>query len=101
MLNMEELQEIFKDIDANKQKLLKPLMEETVFIKNTLDELKKYPLIRINPNNINQQKRTEAGRMFKDYQQAYNNNVKILLSALSKEQTMAESPLLKMLKEYE
>ena len=101
MLKVEELEEIFKDIDINKQKLLKPLMEETVFLKNTLNELRKYPLIRVNPNNPAQTKRTEAGRMFKDYQQAYNNNVKILLSALNKEQTMGESPLLKMLKDYE
>ena len=101
MTKIEDLQDIFKDIDKNKQKLLAPLMEETVFLKNTLDDLKKYPLIKINPNNPSQQKRTEAGRMFKDYQQAYNNNVKILLSALSKEQTMGESPLLKMLKDYE
>jgi len=81
-MNMEQLTKIFDEIDKKKFELLKPLMEETIFLKNHLDFLKTLPLIEVNPNNPKQQRKTEAGKMLKDYMQAFNVNMKILLSAL-------------------
>ena len=57
-------------------------MEETIFLKNHLDYLKKLPLIEVHPTNPKLQRKTEAGKMLKDYEQAFNVNMKILLSAL-------------------
>lgn len=81
-MNMEELKIIFEEIDKKKFDLLVPLMEETIFLKNHLDYLKTLPLIEVNSKNPRQQRKTEAGKMLKDYEQAFNVNMKILLSAL-------------------
>lgn len=81
-MNMEQLTEIFNEIDKKKFELLVPVMEETIFLKNHLDYLKTLPLIEVNPKNPKLQRKTEAGKMLKDYEQAFNVNMKILLSAL-------------------
>ena len=97
-MDLKEIKELFKDIDESKMKLLEPIMEETVFIKEQLDMLKKLPLIRIHPEHPDIQKRTEAGKMLKEYEQTFNNNMKILLSTLNSSDISDENPILMWLK---
>ena len=74
------LRDIFKDIDENKQSLISEVIENVVFLEKTLTELKKLPHIKVNPADSAQQKRTEAGKLYKDYLQQYTNCIILQLS---------------------
>lgn len=100
-MELSEIKALFKNVDLNVLKLLEPYMEETVFLKNQLNNLKKFPLIKINPKDPTMQKRTEAGKMLKDYEQAYSNNVKVLLSVLSQSVSDNGNSLKEVLKAFQ
>lgn len=54
------------------------LLEEKAFLESRLEELRKLPFIRVNPNNIEQQKTTPAGKQYKELLQQYINLIKAL-----------------------
>ena len=59
-----ELRAIFENVDENKCKLAEPLLFEAAFLEEQLRELRKMPMIRVNPENPAQQKRTEAAKQY-------------------------------------
>lgn len=65
-----------------------------LFLEDQLEELRKVPHIKYHPKNPSIQKRTEAGKLYKEYLQQYNNLVKSLSSILIKNDIdIEESPL--------
>lgn len=76
------------------------LIDEVVYIEEQLVELKKYPFIKINPNNPNQQKSTAAAKLYKEFLQQYNNSLKILAKATGQDENDEESPLRKWAREF-
>lgn len=54
------------------------LLQEKAFLERHLEELKKLPFIKVNPNNPLQQKSTPAGKQYKELLQQYINLVKAL-----------------------
>lgn len=78
--------------------LFSQLIDEIVFIENQLIELKKYPLINVNPKNPLQQKSTAAAKLYKELLQQYNNSVKILAKVSGQDENDEESPLRKWVK---
>lgn len=75
--------------------LIEPLVDQLLFLETKLEELKKLPFIKVNPNNPNQQKSTPAQKQYKELLQQYTNVVKVLSSASGHEQEDPESPLRK------
>lgn len=100
MNRKDELLKIFAEIeDING--IIKPLIDDVVFLEERLTELRALPFIRVNPNNSAEQKATPAAKMYKEFLQQYNNCIKILCGVLNKNGVEDESPLRSFLKNME
>ena len=97
MNRKEELLQIFSEIEDTKG-IIRPMIDDVVFLEDQLKELRKLPFIRINPNDPAQQKPTSAAKMYKELLQQYNNCVKILTAVLRRDAPEEESPLREFLK---
>lgn len=84
MERQEQLNSIFAKLSDDQKELNEPLKQKALFLEDRLAELEKLPFYRVNPNNSAQQKRTEAGRLYKDLLQAYCNVMKMLNSVVNK-----------------
>lgn len=100
MSRLEELKNIFNDVDGNIKTVVEPLIEDVIFLEERMKELKKLPFIRINPNDPTQQKTTPASKLYKECSQSYMNAIRILCSLLHKVDNSAENELLKKLSEF-
>ncbi|WP_298535794.1 hypothetical protein [uncultured Methanobrevibacter sp.] len=92
MTRKEELLQIFDQVEDTKG-IIKPMIDDVVFLEEQLQELRKLPFIRINPRDHAQQKATPAAKQYKELLQQYNNCVKILTGILRKDTPEEESPL--------
>lgn len=88
----EELLHIFSEIEDTKG-IIRPMIDDVVFLEDQLQDLRKLPFIRINPENPAQQKPTAAAKMYKELLQQYNNCVKILTGVLRRDAPEEDSPL--------
>lgn len=93
----EELLKIFEEIEDTKE-IIRPMIDDVVFLEEQLQELRKLPFIRFNPDNPAQQKPTAAAKQYKELLQQYNNCVKILTGVLRRDAPEEESPLREFLK---
>lgn len=96
-----ELINAFKDIDSNKRHLVDQMIDEVVFLEEQLKKLRKLPMIEVHHSNPAKQRVTPAGKQYKETLQSYINAVKVLQKVLYAEGETGESPLTKMLKEFE
>ncbi len=78
----EELMKVIKDIDKEKAIVLRPLVEDIVFIEERMQELRKLPQIRVSSTNKAIQKATPASKQYKELMQSYLNAVKVLMNAI-------------------
>lgn len=101
MARVDELRDIFKSLDENKQKIVSPLIEEAVFLEEQMTELKKYPFIKFHPTNPNLQKVTAAGKQYREFLQTYTNIIDKLCRMYGKDEGEEESPLRAFLKGLE
>lgn len=97
MNRKKELANVFKGLDE--QNIIRPMIDDVVFLEDQLKELKKLPFIRVNPDNQAEQKPTAAAKQYKEFLQQYNNCIKILISVLNKNEVVEDSPLRQFLKE--
>ena len=97
MNRKKELTNVFKGLDE--QNIIRPMIDDVVFLEDQLKELKKLPFIRVNPDNPEEQKPTAAAKQYKEFLQQYNNCIKILISVLNKNEVVEDSPLRQFLKE--
>ena len=78
------------------------LVEDIAFLEQRLQELRRLPFLRIDPNNQERQRPTPASRQYKELLQQYNTSLKLfckLCGDLREEE--AESPLRAWLKSRE
>lgn len=92
MNRKEELLKLFDQIEDTKGIIL-PLIDDVVFLEQQLDQLRKLPFMKVNPNNPMQQKSTPAAKQYKELLQQYNNCIKILTGILRKDAPEEDSPL--------
>lgn len=97
------------NIDKRRQELLEfvgneeifgNLIDEMVFLEVQLNELRKLPMIKVDPNNPARQKATVAQRQYKEFLQQYTNIVKTLSKGLNNDEVEV-SPLRKYFEELE
>lgn len=89
-----ELLKLFDGTDDAKRSMAVKLIEEAVFLETRLEYLKKYPFIKVHPDNPELQKQTFAGKQYKEYLQQYVNIIRTLFSMLNKNASDdEESPL--------
>lgn len=80
--------------------ILVPLIDETVFLENRLEDLKKLPFIKIDAKNPMRQKSTPAQKQYKELLQQYTNIIKVLTRATGHDEGDEESPLRKWVKSH-
>jgi hypothetical protein len=96
----EELEDIFKDIDANEKRLVNQLIDEVIFLEEQMIYLKTLPFIRVHEKDKAKQKTTPAAKLYKEHSQSYMNAIRILCALLHKVDTSAESELMKRLEGF-
>lgn len=69
-----------------------------LFIEGQLEKLEKLPMIKVNPNNPEQQKTTPAAKLYKEFLQQYTNIIKVISHATSTDNDEEDSPLRKWVK---
>lgn len=89
----EALTKLCAELDNAAKTTIEPLIDDIVFIESQLQELKKYPFIKVNPKDPTQQKPTSAAKQYKELLQQYNNCIKIFLGVLSTVEKAETSPL--------
>lgn len=97
----EQLREIVEKLGDDKKAVLGPLVVNIVFMEGKLNALRELPHIRFHPSNPCRQETTPAAKQYKETMQAYQNAIKIIVSALNKLDTSAADELLERLKEFE
>ncbi len=94
MSRADDLHKIFEGIDDGKKTIVTNLIDEAVFLETQMQELKKYPHIKIHPTNPDLQKVTAAGKQYREYVQTYTNIIDKLCRIYSREETgNDDSPL--------
>lgn len=101
MTRKETLLKIFEGIDESKRELIRPLLDDVIYLEDQIARLRELPKIRIHPKNPERQEVTPAGKMYKEYMQSYLNAIKTLQTMLYREGETGESELIKALKEFE
>lgn len=84
MARKDELLKIFNEVDEAKRELIKPLLDDVVYLEDQLEKLRALPKIRIHPKNPERQEVTPAGKLYKEYMQSYLNAIKTLQTTLSR-----------------
>ena len=92
---MERREELLKLSD---DPTITPLIEKMLFLEEQLERLEKLPMIKVNPNNPEQQKATPAAKLYKEFLQQYTNVIKVIAKATGSGETEEESPLRRWVK---
>ena len=90
---LERHAELMKLVNPTNAAILTPIIEELLFIEGQLDALRKLPMIRVNPDNPEQQKATPAAKMYKEFIQQYTNITKVIARISGSEAQTEDSPL--------
>lgn len=88
-----ELDKVFSGLDAGVLTLVRPLIENVMYIENQLEELRKLPMIQVHPTDKLRQRATPAAKLYKEFVQQHSNCIKALLGVLDKGAQEEESPL--------
>lgn len=79
---IDSLRDLIKTVDESKLMLLEPSLEILADLENRLKDLRTKDFIIFNPKNPAQSKQTAAGKQYKEFLQAYNNTLKIVMNAI-------------------
>lgn len=101
MITKEDLQKFFSSIDEDKKQFAFDTIDEYIFFRDRIAELKKLPYIRIDKNNPEKQALTPAAKLIREYSQAVDAKRKTLLMILYRVENSAADELLKKLAEFE
>jgi len=101
MATAEQLKAFFADIDEDKRAFAYDTIDEYVFFKSKVEELKRLPLIRYSPKNPERQQLTPAAKLIKEYSQVMDAKRGTLLRILNGLESSAADELMAKLAEFE
>jgi hypothetical protein len=90
---LERREELLKLVNDSNTSTLVPLIDKMLFLEKQLEGLEKLPMIKINPNNPEQQKATPAAKLYKEFLQQYTNIIKVISHTTNDEMHEEDSPL--------
>ena len=61
-MKLNRKEELMKVVNKSNETIAEPLIDKVLFLENQLESLEKLPMIKVNPNNPEQQKATHAAR---------------------------------------
>lgn len=97
---MTRKENLIKALEGADLVLIQNVVDEVIFVEKQLQELKKLPLIKVNPENSLQQKATPAAKQYKEFLQQYNNLIKLLYSISGQKENDEESHLRKWVNKH-
>lgn len=100
-MDRDELIKYFDAVDEDKRSFAIDTIDEYLFFKDKIAELKKLPLIRYNPKNPERQQLTPAAKLIKEYSQVMDAKRGTLLRILYRVENSAADELLAKLAEFE
>lgn len=100
-MTREELTAYFDNVDADKRALALDTIDEYLYFRDQIDQLKKLPLIRVSANDPARQVATPAAKLIKDYSQVLDAKRGTLLRILYRVESSAADDLLSRLREFE
>ena len=101
MATKEELRSYFELVDEDKRQFAFDTIDEYIFFKEKIEELKQYPLIEVSKKNPAMQRVTAAGKQIKEYSQVLDAKRGTLLRMLYRIENSAADELLAKLSEFE
>ena len=97
----EKLKSYFELVDEDKRQFAYDCIDEYVFFLERIQELKKYPYIRVSKRNPEKQELTPAAKLTKEYSNVLDAKRKTLLMILYRVENSAADELLAKLAEFE
>lgn len=91
MTRKEELLSVFEEVEG--KNIILKLIDDMIYLEQQLEQLKKLPMIKVNPNNPELQKTTPAAKLYKEFLGQYNVTIKSLGTFIKKTESNEESPL--------
>lgn len=101
MATADDLKRYFEQVDEDKRTFALDTIDEYIFFKSKIDELKKLPLIRVSKSDPAKQMLTPAGKLIKEYSQVLDAKRGTLLRILYRVESSAADELLSRLVEFE
>lgn len=103
---MNRHEELTALVPEDSRELTADVIDEIIFLEGKLKELKSLPFIKVNPQNMEQQKSTPAAKMYKEFLQQYINCVKVIESVIYRDKKLdgaevEESPLRAWFKQHD
>lgn len=101
-MNIEELNDIFKNVDENMRKVIQTMFPDFISEIDQLNLLKpEIAKIGVPKSKSQAEKKRYLIKEYNDISQRHDSKIKIFLSALNKADAGEESNLVKLLKEFE
>ena len=97
----EKLQSFFANVDEDKRHFAFDTIDEYLFFREKVAELRKLPPIQVSKQNPCKQRLTTAGKLIKEYSQVVDAKRGTLLRILNGIENSAADELRAMLKEFE
>ena len=101
MVSKEELKSFFDLVDEDKRQFAFDTIDEYVFFRERIEDLKKLPYIQVSKKNPEMQRLTPAGKLIKEYSQIIDAKRATLLRILYRVENSAADELLAKLSEFE
>lgn len=101
MSKAEELKSYFELVDEDKRQFAFDTIDEYLYFRERIEELKKLPYIQVSKKNPEMQRLTPAAKLIKEYSQVIDAKRGTLLRILSTVENSAADELLLKLKEFE
>lgn len=101
MATKEELRGFFENVDEDKKQFAFDTIDEYIFFRKRIEELKKLPYIQISKRNPEMQRLTPAAKLIKEYSQVLDAKRGTLLRILYRVENSAADELLAKLSEFE
>lgn len=101
MVSRDRLISFFADAGEERREIAIDTIDEYIFFREKIEELKKLPLIQISKRNPEMQRPTTAGKMIKEYSQVVDAKRATLIRILNGVESTAGDELLKALKNFE
>jgi hypothetical protein len=99
-MNIEQLNEIFKEVDENKKKIVQSMFDDFIHEHELLEKLK--PQIKAVEQPKNQREAEKLKyftKIYSDTSQRHDSKIKIMLSTLSKFEGDEENPIAAWIRE--
>lgn len=101
MTSKDELKAYFETIEEDKRTFAYDTIDEYIFFKDRIEELKKLPYIQVSKKNPEMQRLTPAAKLIKEYSQVIDAKRNTLLRIINSVESSAADELLAKLAEFE